>query len=308
MLQDSYRWQSFQREAELLSKLVGQKNIIGLIAPRSEFVETVSVSNGLNFGLRFSYYAVEKAVSDIETVLNQGPITAEEALQIFHQMCCAVQRIRARRIAHRDLKPRNFLMMGNGDVKLADLGTARIYDGGSGLASSYPGPPGDLRYCAPEMLAVLHDDIPELALNADFYALGAVLFELFTGTNLGATILSPGMMSDLTAVSVKYKKGQRKPGFDHAIGGIAAAYPLPRLSDFGSVAPSSIATLVDDLYRSLAALDYRLRLTDFERIFFRIQACLLVLRNAEKYDHWRREKEKRRGAARARARELESKI
>jgi serine/threonine protein kinase len=186
MLQDSYRWQSFQREAQLLEKLAGQKNIISLVAPRSEFVEVFS-AHGLDFPVKFSYYAVEKAICDLETVLNRGPITAEEALQFFHEMCRAVQRIRARQIAHRDLKPRNFLLMGNGEVKLADLGTARIYNGTDGVLSGYQGPPGDFRYCAPEMLAILHDDIPEVALNADFYALGAILFELLTGTNLGAT-------------------------------------------------------------------------------------------------------------------------
>ena len=228
-------------------------------------------------------------------------LSAEEALQFFHEMCRAVQRIRARQIAHRDLKPRNFLLMGNGEVKLADLGTARIYDGSGGVANSYQGPPGDLRYCAPEMLAVLHDDIPEVALNADFYALGAILFELFTGTNLGATILSPAMMGDIRLMVTKHRKGQRKAAFDGDIAGIAAAYPLPRLSDFGSVAPASIAGLVDDLYRSLGALDYRVRLKDFERIFFRVQACLLVLRNAVKYDRWKCEKEKRRQAAKVKS-------
>jgi len=149
-----------------------------------------------------------------------------------------------------------------------------------------------------------HDDIPEVALNADFYALGAILFELFTGTNLGATILSPAMMSEIRLIFTKNRKGERKAAFDGAIAGIAAAYPLPRLSDFGSVSPASIAGLVDDLYRSLGALDYRVRLNDFDRIFFKIQACLLVLRNAEKYDRWNREKEK---GAKIRALRAESK-
>jgi serine/threonine protein kinase len=296
MVQDSYRWQSFQREAQLLEKLAGQKNIISLVAPRAEFVEVFS-ANGLNFPVKFSYYVVEKAICDLETVLNGGAVTAEEALQFFHEMCRAVQRIRAHQIAHRDLKPRNFLLMGNGAVKLADLGTARIYDGSDGISSSYQGPPGDFRYCAPEMLAILHDEIPEMALNADFYALGAILFELLTGTNLGATILSPALMNDIRPIFTNHRKGERKAAFDGVIAGIAAAYPLPRLSDFGSVAPASISLLVDDLYRSLGALDYRVRLTDFERIFYKIQVCLVVLRNAEKYDRWKKEKERRRQAA-----------
>jgi pantothenate kinase-related protein Tda10 len=42
----------------------------------------------------------------------------------------------------------------------------------------------------------------------------------------------------------------------------------------------------------MAALDYRKRrLCDFERIFLKIDQCLLVLRNTEKVKRWRAQKE-----------------
>jgi serine/threonine protein kinase len=304
MLQDSYRWQSFQREAELLAKLAGQRDIIQLVASRSQFVEVLS-ANGLSLPIQFSYYAVEQAFCDVETALDNAPVSAEEALEFFHHMCRAVQRIRGQRIAHRDLKPRNFLLMPTGEVKLSDFGTARCYEGGAALLNHYVYPPGDTRYCPPEMLAGLHDEVPEMALDADLYALGAILFELLTGTNLGATILSTKMMQDLSWTVSRVRRGERKHVFDAAIAGLAAAYPLPRLSDFGSVAPGSIVPLAEDLYRSLAALDYRARQKDFDRIFLKIQTCLIVLRNSEKYERWQREKEKRRDAVKAKSQRLE---
>jgi len=78
------------------------------------------------------------------------------------------------------------------------------------------------------MLAGLHDETPEIALEANLYALGAILFELMTGTNLGATILSTKMLQDLVWMLLRVKRGERKQVFDGAIGGLAAAYPLPR--------------------------------------------------------------------------------
>ena len=46
----------------------------------------------------------------------------------------------------------------------------------------------------------------------------------------------------------------------------------------------------------MAHLDYRRRLIDFDRIALRVQTCLLVLRNEQKYKKWQEQKERYRAA------------
>jgi hypothetical protein len=52
--------------------------------------------------LSFSYYAAEPTCCDVVRALNHAPVSAIEALEFFHPMCRAVQRIRSRGIAPRD--------------------------------------------------------------------------------------------------------------------------------------------------------------------------------------------------------------
>ena len=48
------------------------------------------------------------------------------------------------------------------------------------------------------MVAVLHDVDPAFAFKADFYALGAILFELFTGAVLNLHVLDRATLTTST--------------------------------------------------------------------------------------------------------------
>src|SRR5882724_6693638 len=158
---DAYRRESFDRESEVLTRLAGQKHIIQLVAPRSEFLYNAGA-----FNIPFPYYALELAETDLGTLIETNVMGAHAALEYFRFMCKAIKRIHKLRIAHRDIKPRNFLIMADGTLKLSDFGTARVLDGTTpGLLADYAQfPPGDLGYVAPVMLASLHDDDPYIAL------------------------------------------------------------------------------------------------------------------------------------------------
>jgi serine/threonine protein kinase len=304
---DAYRWACFDREARILLELVGQKDIIQIVAPRSEFIATF-VAGPVTMKVPFAYYALERAEVDLAEIINADGLTAEEILKAFGQMCRALQRIHKRNIVHRDLKPRNFLVLPSGEVKLSDFGTARAVSTGSRLAYEYHGPPGDLRYAALELLAGLHDEDPAIAIGADLFAMGAILFEFFTGTTLSSFVYTPSLVSDLRFLTRVTKKGERREAFDAIIGNIANAHPLPRLRALGVKLPSCILPMVEELYQSLAALDHRRRLLDFERIFLRISSCLLVLRNEKRLTEWRQEKQKRRIALKERQRGFKVRI
>jgi serine/threonine protein kinase len=291
-LTQSYRFQCFCREAVLLNQLRGSKNVLDWIAPQGEFTEQVRSTTGIPFDFRFPYFAVELASSDVGEAVRTGSWSAERKLLGFREMCKGVQRIHRKGISHRDLKPSNFLVMKDGEVKLSDFGTARdIYGSDPPLMPDYVLAPGDTRYSAPEMLALLHDVDASIAFYGDFYALGGTLFELWSGTILGLQLFDGKFVSDLVQSMNAVHKRDRLRTYLGFVQNIAGGHPLPPIAAFSGGMPSSISKLVEGLYQSMSALDYRRRLCDFERIFLRIDQCLLVLRNEEKVRKWSQQKQ-----------------
>ena len=297
MFGGGYRDESFEREVLLLQELRGQSDIIQLVAPRAEFIQILHSDHGIEIPVTFSYFALELAKTDLGTIIANNTWNAEQLLIGFRSMCRGVQRLHSQLIAHRDLKPPNFLVMDDDTVRLSDLGTARRLDGLTPSLAVYTGPPGDVRYAAPELLAILHDAVPSVAFKADFFSLGAILFEMFAGTILGTRIYDSAFVADLAQAMLHVKPGQRQYVFDQLITAISDARPIPSVSTFGTGVPNSIRRPIDELVRALAALDYRKRLCDFSRVFNRINMCLLILRNEEKYQRWRAEKRRQREAA-----------
>jgi serine/threonine protein kinase len=284
---ETYRWESFKREAALLESLTNQNDIINQICPLSQVPVQLEIAGGMRLSYEFYFYALEVAVGDVSEVISGNLWSAEQNLSAFRSMCRAVQRLHNNEITHRDLKPDNFLILENGAVKLGDLGTACKVDGHTPhFLDSYFGPPGDLRYSAPELFACLHDDLPEIALRADFFSLGAILFELFTHIPLTLLLFDEPALTRLDNLrSVPAR--QRLAEFIHLIQALTASKPLPDLRVIVPTIPGSICVQLNALYRSMACLDYRERLCDFVRIFNQINQCLIILRNAEKFKHWK---------------------
>jgi len=110
------------------------------------------------------------------------PISAR--LQLFQQVCAAVQVAHRNLIIHRDLKPSNILVAtgseGEPDVKLLDFGIAKMLDP-SRVEHSVPHTRPDLHVLTPAYASPEQIRGASLTTASDVYALGIVLYELLTG-------------------------------------------------------------------------------------------------------------------------------
>lgn len=98
-------------------------------------------------------------------------------LQLFLDICAAVQHAHQHLIIHRDLKPGNILVTSEGQVKLLDFGIAKAldasaYDTDLSLPGTHLMTP---EYASPEQLLGT-----PITTASDIYSLGVVLFELLT--------------------------------------------------------------------------------------------------------------------------------
>jgi serine/threonine-protein kinase len=111
-----------------------------------------------------------------EVLARMGQFDVARALEIAGDVCAGLACAHAAGVVHRDLKPDNVLLAKDGRVVVTDFGIARaLLDiGAAQTVGTLVGTPA---YMAPEQVEG-HRDIDA---RADIYALGALMYELFTG-------------------------------------------------------------------------------------------------------------------------------
>ena len=110
---------------------------------------------------------------DLASLLRRiGRLPQDKAVEIARQICAGLSAAHAKGVLHRDLKPANIMVDGRGQAVITDFGLA-------GVADEIRGPEvrsGTPAYMAPEQIAGR-----EVTTLSDVYALGLVLYEIFTG-------------------------------------------------------------------------------------------------------------------------------
>jgi hypothetical protein len=110
---------------------------------------------------------------DLNSLLRRiGRLPQDKALEISRKLCAGLSAAHNKGVLHRDLKPGNIMIDGRGQVLITDFGLAGIMGQIEG-AEARNGTPG---YMAPEQLSG-----KEVSARSDVYALGVVLYEMFTG-------------------------------------------------------------------------------------------------------------------------------
>src|SRR2546430_1686245 len=157
------------RNPRLLERFHGEVRIARLVShPNVCRVFDIGEVNGTPF-LSMEYVDGE----DLACLLTRiGWLPYDKALEIARKLCAGLAAAHDRGVIHRDLKPQNIMINKRGEVVIMDFGLAAI-------ASELTGPEarnGTPAYMAPEQLKGA-----AVTNKSDIYALGLVLYELFTG-------------------------------------------------------------------------------------------------------------------------------
>ncbi len=111
----------------------------------------------------------------IDRYCDQHRLNITQRLQLFRDVCAAVQYAHQRLVIHRDIKPGNILVTADGTPKLLDFGIAKILDP-TVRAETTLAHPMTPEYASPEQIRG-----EAVTTAADVYSLGVVLYQLLTG-------------------------------------------------------------------------------------------------------------------------------
>ena len=101
-----------------------------------------------------------------------GRLQPDKAIQLAQQLCAGLAEAHSFGVLHRDLKPANIMLDGRGNARITDFGLAIMAKEARG-EDAWVGTPA---YMSPEQLS---GEKP--TAQSDIFALGLVLYELFTG-------------------------------------------------------------------------------------------------------------------------------
>ncbi len=146
------------REPRLLATL-SHPNIVGIVTAEKQ--ENI-------FFIVMEYVPGETLEA---IVTREGALNIPVALDYTCQICNAVDHAHRHGVLHRDLRPSNVLVTGNGLAKVADFGTSRFLEIAAHGTTVIGSPP----YMAPEQFQ------GKAVFASDVYSIGITMFQMLTG-------------------------------------------------------------------------------------------------------------------------------
>jgi eukaryotic-like serine/threonine-protein kinase len=110
--------------------------------------------------------------ASLKDLITRG-LSVGEAVEIVRQILAGAKFAHARGIVHRDMKPHNVLVDGEGRARVTDFGIARA---GASEITQTGSVLGTAQYLSPEQAQGL-----EVTATSDIYSIGVILYEALTG-------------------------------------------------------------------------------------------------------------------------------
>ncbi|HJM56611.1 MAG: hypothetical protein CMJ98_03285 [Planctomycetes bacterium] len=194
------------------------------------------------------YFAMEYVEgAQILTEYGSNPeLTLRDRIELFIQICAAVEHGHHKGILHRDLKPGNILVDREGRPKVIDYGVARAMDLEKALGADLTRTGeivGTMRYMSPEQVRGA-----KLDARSDVYSLGVVFYEVLCGRSPYGE-----MKSDLASIAMAILEGQpvRPSLLEPDLGGDLEWVLMKALEKEVGRRYSTAAALADDFRRYL---------------------------------------------------------
>jgi serine/threonine protein phosphatase PrpC len=105
------------------------------------------------------------------------PMPIEQAVNIAARICEALEHMHGKTVIHRDLKPQNIMLCRDGSIRIMDFGIAKAAGMRRITFTGFSPAMGTPDYMAPEQVKGKRGDE-----RTDIYSLGAILYELVTGS------------------------------------------------------------------------------------------------------------------------------
>jgi serine/threonine-protein kinase len=172
---------ALEQDADRLALLLDEVKLARQVShPNVCRVWDAGETDGLHF-VAMEYVDGEDLASLLRRI---GRLPEERGVQIAREICAGLAAIHDQGVLHRDLKPSNVMLDGRGRVRIADFGLATLAHAADD-DSSRSGTPA---YMAPEQL-----EGRGVTERSDVYALGLVLYEVFTGRHAFVSGRSPSL-------------------------------------------------------------------------------------------------------------------
>ncbi|MEY2855395.1 MAG: hypothetical protein RL030_2527, partial [Pseudomonadota bacterium] len=149
-----------------------------------------------NYAISMEYFASHTLGAEI---VDEKPVETKRAVGFGIDMCTGMTVAHQVGIVHRDLKPANVLINKEGLLKIVDFGVAAAHREGDTQLTKTGYVIGSPKYMAPEQ--ILGRKVDE---RADIYAIGVILYEMFTG-------VPPYARGDHMAVMYQHVQGKARP-------------------------------------------------------------------------------------------------
>lgn len=121
------------------------------------------------------YFVMEYvAGQNIIEFCQERKLSHKRKLELFLEICDAVQYAHRNLVIHRDIKPSNILITADGTPKLLDFGIAKLMDSNAAVTRA------DMRFLTQQYASPEQVRGEEASTSTDVYGLGLLLYELLT--------------------------------------------------------------------------------------------------------------------------------